>query len=94
MGWYDRDWYLGEHRSQVFDTNGNGGTTAWWNGRIVGGWGQRVRDGAVAYRLLEPVGAAARRRIDELAEALTAWLEPTVVTPKFRTPLEKELAGS
>ena len=26
MGWYDRDWYLGDHRGQVFDTNGNGGT--------------------------------------------------------------------
>ena len=25
MGWQDRDWYLGEHRSQVFDRNGNGG---------------------------------------------------------------------
>ncbi len=26
MGWYDRDWYLGDHRGQVFDSNGNGGT--------------------------------------------------------------------
>ncbi|HEX2398839.1 MAG TPA: winged helix DNA-binding domain-containing protein, partial [Mycobacterium sp.] len=33
MGWYDRDWYVGDHRGQVFDSNGNGGTTAWWNGR-------------------------------------------------------------
>src|SRR4051794_26799333 len=38
MGWYHRDWYLGEHRSQLFDSNGNGGPTAWWHGRIVGGW--------------------------------------------------------
>jgi hypothetical protein len=29
MGWFDREWYLGEHRGQVFDSNGNGGTTAW-----------------------------------------------------------------
>ncbi len=54
MGWYDRDWYVGEHRSQVFDTNGNGGPTAWWNGRIVGGWGQDA-DGRVEVRLLEDV---------------------------------------
>src|SRR4029079_14812772 len=40
MGWYDPDWYLGEHRSQVFDTNGNAGPTVWWNGRVVGAWAQ------------------------------------------------------
>ena len=28
MGWTDRDWYLGEHRGQVFDSNGNAGPTA------------------------------------------------------------------
>lgn len=40
MGWSDRDFYLGAHRAQVFDTNGNAGPTAWWNGRVVGGWYQ------------------------------------------------------
>ncbi len=43
MGWFDRDWYLGEHRGQVFDRNGNAGPTAWWNGRVVGGWYQDRR---------------------------------------------------
>ena len=72
MGWYDRDWYLGEHRGQVFDSNGNGGPTAWWNGRIVGGWGQDA-DGRVQMRLLEDVGRdaeradAAGRRADRVA---------------------------
>ena len=47
----------------------------------------------VVHRLLEPVDDAVRRRIDERAAALTAWLDPAVVTPKFRTPLEKELAA-
>ena len=42
MGWYERDWYLGPHRAAVFDSNGNGGTTAWWDGRIVGGWAHRL----------------------------------------------------
>ena len=37
MGWFDRDWYLGDHRPHVFDSTGNGGATAWWDGRIVGG---------------------------------------------------------
>ena len=27
MGWSERDWYLGPHRAQVFDTAGNGGAT-------------------------------------------------------------------
>jgi hypothetical protein len=40
MGWFERDWYLGPHRSQVFDSNGNAGPTTWWNGRVVGGWYQ------------------------------------------------------
>ena len=73
MGWYDRDWYLGEHRGQVFDTNGNAGPTAWWNGRVVGGWAQDA-DGRVELRLLEDVGRdapqgadAPGRRTDRLA---------------------------
>ena len=40
MGWQHRDWYLGPHRAHVFDRNGNGGPTAWCDGRIVGGWTQ------------------------------------------------------
>ena len=46
MGWKGRDFYLGDLAPQLFDTNGNGGPTAWWNGRIVGGWTQ-TPDGAV-----------------------------------------------
>ena len=40
MGWKERDFYLGEHAPHLFDTNGNAGTTAWWDGRIVGCWVQ------------------------------------------------------
>jgi hypothetical protein len=36
MGWFDREWYVGRHQAAIFDTNGNAGTTAWWEGRIVG----------------------------------------------------------
>ena len=45
MGWQHRDWYLGPHRAHVFDRNGNGGPTAWCDGRIIGGWTQDA-DGA------------------------------------------------
>ena len=47
MGWKERGFYLGAARAQLFDRNGNGGTTAWWDGRIVGCWvpGRRRRRG-------------------------------------------------
>ena len=62
MGWKERDWYLGEHAPALFDRNGNAGPTVWWNGRVVGGWAGR-RDGEIAFRLLEDVGADAERAI-------------------------------
>jgi hypothetical protein len=88
MGWYGRDWYLGEHRSQLFDTNGNGGPTAWWNGRIVGGWGQDA-DGRVQVRLLESVGRDGTRALKRRADELTAWLDGVRVSPRFPSPLSK-----
>lgn len=92
MGWKDRDWYLdADLRAALFDRSGNIGPSVWCGGRIVGGWGQRP-DGAVTYRLLRPVGAEAARLIGHEADRLTGWLAGTRVTPKFRTPLERELA--
>jgi hypothetical protein len=88
MGWSDRDWYLGEHRTHVFDSNGNGGPTAWWNGRIVGGWGQDA-DGRVEVRLLEDVGRDAKRALQRRADELTAWLDGVRVSPRFPSPLSK-----
>ena len=92
MGWKQRDWYLGSHGPALFDRNGNAGPTVWHAGRIVGGWGQ-TEGGEVAVQLLEDVGREVRVRVDEAASALSAWLSGTVVKPRFRTPLEKELAG-
>jgi winged helix DNA-binding protein len=88
MGWFDRDWYVGEHRGQVFDRNGNGGPTAWWNGRIVGAWGQDA-DGHVEVRLLEEVGRDAKRALTRRADELTAWLDGVRVSPRFPSPLSK-----
>ncbi|PRC48246.1 hypothetical protein C6A85_80815, partial [Mycobacterium sp. ITM-2017-0098] len=51
MGWVDRDWYLGAHRTQVFDRNGNAGPTVWVDGRVVGGWRQNT-EGRVELSLL------------------------------------------
>ncbi len=90
MGWADRDWYLGPHRPQVFDSVGNAGPTIWVDGRIVGGWAQRL-DGAVALRLLEDVGAEAHAAIDEAAARLQAWLGPERFRTVFSAPLEVDL---
>jgi hypothetical protein len=75
MGWKERDFYLDpEHVPYLFDSNGNGGTTAWWNGRVVGCW---VQDdaGVVRVVLREDVGAEAVRALETEAARLTAWLD-------------------
>jgi hypothetical protein len=59
----------------------------------VGGWTQR-KDGEIAVRLLEDVGAEAAAAITAEAERLREWIGPAVrITPRFRTPLERELSG-
>jgi hypothetical protein len=92
MGWKERDWYLGPHAAAIFDGNGNAGPSVWWEGRVVGGWVQRP-DGEVVYRLLEDVGRDGRDAVAAEAERLEDWLGEARVTPRFRTPLERELRG-
>ncbi|NRQ37997.1 winged helix DNA-binding domain-containing protein [Nonomuraea sp. NN258] len=93
MGWQARDWYLpAEHRAALFDRTGNIGPTVWWNGRIVGAWAQRA-DGEIVWRLLADVGADAVAAIEKEAAGLASWLGGVRVTPRFRTPLERELSA-
>jgi len=91
MGWQAREWYLGPHASTLFDRTGNIGPTVWWEGRVVGGWAQRP-SGEVVYRLLEDIGADGAAAVTAEASALEAWLGAARVTPRFRTPLERELS--
>jgi len=88
MGWQDRDWYLGEHRGQVFDRNGNAGSTAWCDGRVVGGWRQDA-DGRVVLQLLEDVGAKPSKVLARKAGELTDWLNGVRINPRFPSPLSK-----
>jgi hypothetical protein len=90
MGWSGRDWYVGEHGKALFDRSGNIGPTVWCDGRIVGGWAQRA-SGEVVYRLLEDIGTAAASTVETEAARLSGWIGPVRVTPRFRTPLEREL---
>jgi len=91
MGWIQRDWYLGGHAPELFDRTGNIGPSVWWNGRVIGGWAQRP-DGEIALRLLEDPGADAVAMIETERVRLRSWLADTRITPRFRTPLERELA--
>ncbi len=92
MGWQQRSWYLGPHGPALFDGSGNVGPTVWSDGRIVGGWAQRA-DGEVVYRLLEDIGSEPAAAVRAAADRLTAWIGPVRVTPRFRTPLERELTA-
>lgn len=92
MGWQERSWYLGGHRPALFDRSGNAGPTIMLDGRVVGGWVQR-RDGEIAWRLLEDVGAGARALVEQRAAELRAWLGDLRCIPRFRTPLEQELSS-
>ncbi len=73
MGWKERGFYLGDHAPLLFDRNGNAGTTAWWEGRVVGCWVQDA-DGGVVLNLLDDVGADGRAALAAEADRLTAWL--------------------
>lgn len=91
MGWKQRDWYLGPHQDQVFDRNGNGGPTAWCDGRIVGCWTQDA-DGRVAVHLVESVDAAASKALARKAAELTEWLDGVRIAARFPSPLSKSSA--
>ncbi|MBZ5733048.1 winged helix DNA-binding domain-containing protein [Nocardioides sp. TRM66260-LWL] len=88
MGWKQRDVVVGPHAAALFDRNGNAGTTAWWDGRIVGCWTQDPDDPAapVVVRLLEDVPAAGRAALRVEAERLTAWLAGERVGTVYPSP--------
>ena len=92
MGWFERDWYLGPYRAELFDTSGNAGPTVWWDGRIVGGWRQSD-SGEVVVQLLEDVGAEGLGAVEEEAARLTDWFAGTRVLPRFPSPLSKAADG-
>ena len=88
MGWYERDWYLGPHRRQLFDTFGNAGPTAWCDGRAVGAWRQSP-SGEVLLDLLDDVGAEAEAALEAEAARLTGWLDGVRLAPRFPSPLSR-----
>jgi hypothetical protein len=93
MGWRHREFHLDpRHVPLLFDRNGNGGPTAWADGRIVGGWAQR-RDGEIAMRILDDVGAEARAALHRQAEELSLLLGDVRFSVRFPAPLQAELGS-
>ncbi|MEU3721182.1 winged helix DNA-binding domain-containing protein [Streptomyces sp. NPDC031705] len=93
MGWADRGFHLDPaHRPALFDYAGNIGPTVWWNGEIIGGWAQRP-DGEIVWRLLGSPGRAAEEAVAAEAARLADWVGAARITPRFRTPLERELVA-
>jgi len=93
MGWFERDWYLGPHKAQLFDSTGNGGPAVFWDGAIVGGWRQDG-SGEVELQLLEDVGADALRALEDERQRLNEWLGGVRFLPRFPSPLSKAIAGA
>lgn len=88
MGWKGRDFYLGGTKDQIFDRNGNAGTTAWVGGRVVGAWTQDSA-GVVRVHALEALRAGARAELDRAATRLTEWLDGHRVGIVYQSPLMK-----
>lgn len=89
MGWQGRGFYLDPALvPYLVDSNGNVGTTAWWDGRIVGAW---VQDEGGRVRVVLPAdpGTRARRALDVEAERLTAFLDGVVISAVYKSALMK-----
>ena len=92
MGWKQRAFHLApEDAALLFDRNGNGGPTAWVDGRIVGGWHQRA-DGEIALHLTADVGGEARAALEQRAAELAALLGDVRFRTRFPAPLQAKLA--
>ncbi len=86
MGWKQRAFYLDPADvPYLFDSVGNGGTTAWWNGRVVGCWVQ-ADDGTVRVVYRGEPGREAREALEHEAARLTRWFGGEVVSSVYASP--------
>lgn len=90
MGWKERQWYLPEDPTPLYDRNGNVGPTVWWDGEVVGAWAVTPA-GEIRVRLLVDRGQACAEAVEAAVAALEPRLEGAAVVPSFPTPCEREL---
>jgi len=91
LGWKERDFYLApEFASQIFDWSGNCGTTAWWDGQIVGSYVQDTA-GRIELVLGRDPGPVGRAALDAQARRLETWLDGERVNAAYKSPIAKHL---
>jgi hypothetical protein len=89
MGWREREFYLDPaHTPYLFDRAGNGGTTIWVNGRIVGCWVQDDQE-RVQLILMEDISKREQRMLDAEAARLDEFLGGDHITNVFASPQMK-----
>ncbi len=89
MGWRERDFYLAPDLApHLFDSNGNGGTTAWVDGRIVGCWVQDD-DGRVRVLPCAPISTADAELLQVEADRLTTFLDGVVISNVYKSRMMK-----
>ena len=87
MGWRHRGFHLDDRSpSSSYDRAGNGLPTAWWCGRIVGGWRQRP-DGTVTLTGTVDLPRPAVDALEQQARRLTDWLDGHLISTSFQRPL-------
>lgn len=86
MGHKQREFYTGGHDAQLYDTAGNGGTSVWVDGRMVGAW-STTSDGRVCLHLLEELDHDAQDLVDERAGRIETFLSGRGVTGMYSSPL-------
>lgn len=87
MGWKARDFYLdAAHVPYLFDSAGNAGPTAWWDGRIIGTW---VQDEAARVQVVprHSLPRGARQALQREADRLTQWFAGQRVTSIYAVRL-------
>ena len=90
MGWKQREWYLPAECASTFDRNGNGGSTIWADGRVVGAWAQRP-DGEIRTHLLVDVPESTRAAVEERAAQVEAMVGQTRFTVRFAGAIQPVL---
>ncbi|MEV8146998.1 winged helix DNA-binding domain-containing protein [Arthrobacter sp. NPDC080073] len=89
LGWKEKDFYLPpDFYPSIFDWSGNCGTTAWWNGQIIGSY---VQDDAGHVELLigRDPGIAGRKALQAQSKRLDDWLDGTRINAAYKSPMSK-----
>jgi hypothetical protein len=92
IGHAGRSFYTGGHDAALYDRAGNGGTTVWVDGRMVGAW-STTPTGQLRLHLLEDLDQEAAGLVAERATRLEAFIGGRNVTGMYSSPLVAAAKG-